>query len=427
MDFERGLSSLEDIFFKNVLLLDNLKFSAKIYLANFFNMLYSTMKNKFRIVLVSLLVSGTLFAVSRLYAQTDNNQIPNNINNSLQSAKPQHKGVKGDHAKLQSNNSIKDLVLIYDGSTHRSPWTKDRIKPYVYRANNGKFDWLFDGYLFLEIFDTKRNIAYDPGFKYNAAAKPDFQSILDTYFSRTTSFGALESVLDSLAKAGKIAQRKRKVVIGIVVPRKDFTEWGSVDNKKLDFNSMNDIATAVQWYIDASLKMWKKANYKHLELGGFYWVSEEAGTYADAIKMTGRYLDKLGYPFYWIPYYNAPGAAKWKENGFKYAYYQPNYFFSLKIPYERLADACSFARKNGLSMEMEFDDNIISDTTFRKRFDDYVKVFTEQHVWDSQVAYYEGGGAWEMMSRSKDAEIKKRFELFGDIIAKRQREADLNK
>jgi hypothetical protein len=56
-----------------------------------------------------------------------------------------------------------------------------------------------------------------------------------------------------------------------------------------------------------------------------------------------------------------------------------------------------------------------------------VKVFTEQHVWDLQVAYYEGGGAWEMMSRSKDAEIKKRFELFGDIIAKRQREADLNR
>lgn len=389
------------------------------------------MKKRFRILFGFLLLSSSLSAVCQLYAQTDNNQIQNNINNNLLPAKPQHKsakvGVNSDSANLQSNNKIKDLVLIYDGSTHRLPWTTDRIKPYIYRANNGKFDWLFDGYLFLEIFDTKRNIAYDPGFKYNAAARSDFQSILDTYFNPTTSFGALESVLDSLAKEGKIAQRKRKVVIGIVVPRKDFAEWGAVNNKTLDFKSMNDIATAVQWYIDESLKMWKKADYKHLELGGFYWVSEEAGIYQDAIKTTGRYLDKIGLPFYWIPYYNAPGAAKWKENGFTYAYYQPNYFFSLKIPYGRLADACSFARKNGLSMEMEFDDNIISDTAFRKRFDDYVKVFTEQHAWDSPVAYYEGGGAWEMMSRSKDAEIKKRFELFGDIIAKRQREADANK
>ena len=78
-------------------------------------------------------------------------------------------------------------------------------------------------------------------------------------------------------------------------------------------------------------------------------------------------------------------------------------------------------------MEMEFDETIISDTAFRKRFDDYIKVFTEQHVWNSPVAYYEGGGAWQMMSQSKDAEIKKRYEFFGDIIAKRQREADMNK
>lgn len=393
------------------------------------------MKKRFRIIFIFLFVSSNLFAVSQLYAQTDKSQIQNgyneNLNANLQSRKPLQDEVtvviNSEHANSQSNNKIKDLVLIYAGSTHRLPWTKGRIKPYVYRADNGKFDWLFDGFLFLEIFDTKRNIAYDPGFKYNAATKSDFQSVLDTYFNRKTSFGALESVLDSLAKEGQIAQRKRKVVIGIVVPRKDFTEWGTVDNKKLDFKSMNDIATAVRWYIDESLEMWKRAKYKHLELAGFYWVSEEAAIYKDAIKMTGRYLDKIGLPFYWIPYYNAPGAAKWKENGFKYAYYQPNYFFSLKVPYQRLADACNFAREHGLSMEMEFDDNIISDTAFRKRFDDYVKVFTEQNVWRSQVAYYEGGGAWLLMSQSKDAEIKKRYEFFGDIIAKRQREADMNK
>ena len=141
------------------------------------------MKKRFRIIFNFLLVPISLFAVSQLYAQTDKNEIQSgyneNMNNHLQLGKPQLEVVvNGDSANSQSNNKIKDLVLIYDGSTHRLPWTKDRIKPYIYRENNGKFDWLFDGYLFLEIFDTKRNIAYDPGFKYNAATKSDFQSTL---------------------------------------------------------------------------------------------------------------------------------------------------------------------------------------------------------------------------------------------------------
>jgi len=332
-----------------------------------------------------------------------------------------------DVNNMQSGNRIKDLVLIYDGGTHRLPWTKDRIKPYIYRENNGNFEWLFDGYLFLEIFDTKRNIAYDPGFKRDAATKDDFRSLLNTYFNKETSFGALESVLDSLEKKGHAAQRKRKVVISIPVPRKDFTEWGSVNGIKLDFKSTDDIFTAVQWYIDESLKMWKERNYKHLELEGFYWVSENDHFYGDAMRMTGKYLEKVGKPFYWIPHFNASGANVWKEYGFDYAYFQPNYFFSPTIPYSRLNESCGFAREHGLSMEMEFDSRMIADTTYRKRFDDYVKVFTEQNVWKYPVAYYEGGGAWGVMSKSNDPEIRKRYEQFGDIIARRQIEADKNK
>lgn len=325
--------------------------------------------------------------------------------------------------KEKSNSSISDLVLIYDGGKQRQPWTRERLIPYVYRDVNGQVDWLFDGFLFLEIFDTKRNIAFDPGFmNLSPATKDHFESLIDGYFSKRICFEALENLLDSLARKGYISPRKHKVIIGIPVPRKDFANWGVINGNKLDFKSSEDIVTAVKWYLDEALKRWKKRNYKYLELDGFYWVSESSNKYEEEIVAVSQYLEKIGQPFYWIPYYFATGASYWREYGFNYAYFQPNYFFKTQTPYSRLSDACKFARKNGLSMEMEFDNRLLKDTSYLKRYDDYVNVFTEEKVWEEvPIAYYEGGGTWFEMARSNNPEINKRYETLADIIAKRQK------
>ncbi|MDE5595604.1 MAG: DUF4855 domain-containing protein [Muribaculaceae bacterium] len=53
-----------------------------------------------------------------------------------------------------SINQIRDLALIYQGGSQRIPWTEDQIEPYVvHKFGNGKKDWLFDGFLFLEFAD----------------------------------------------------------------------------------------------------------------------------------------------------------------------------------------------------------------------------------------------------------------------------------
>ena len=50
-----------------------------------------------------------------------------------------------------SINQIRDLALIYQGGSQRIPWTEDQIEPYVvHKFANGKKNWLFDGFLFLE-------------------------------------------------------------------------------------------------------------------------------------------------------------------------------------------------------------------------------------------------------------------------------------
>jgi hypothetical protein len=313
-----------------------------------------------------------------------------NINLSCQNKEPI---IPDPHVNptYQSDNPVSDLVLIYDGGLHRQPWTIERMRPYIYRENSGKTEYLFDGFLFLEIFDNVKNIGYGPGYKTNSAPKADWQSLLDTYFSEQLSFGALETILSELAVKGEVPLRKRKVIISIPTPVNGFTGWGSIGGKALDFSRIDDQMTAVKWYIDEAVQRWIAKKYKHIELAGFYWVHENAGTYENAMKLTKVHVQSKGMKFYWIPYYGSTGGANWKALGIDYAYEQPNYFFNTARPYSRLKDACNFAAINSMAMEMEFDYRV-SQPEFKTRFYDYVKSFTENKIWELKaVAYYEGG------------------------------------
>lgn len=326
--------------------------------------------------------------------------------------------------KSTQPNPITDLVLIYDGGTHRQPWTAQRITPYLFRENGGITEWLFDGFLFLEIFDEVKNIEYYPGYGKNSSAKVDWLYLLNSYFSDKSSFGALEAVLSDMARKGVIPQRKRKVVIGIPTPALGFTKWGELFGRSLDFNKTDDQVAAAQWFIDESLSRWKKKGYKNIELTGFYWIDEDADKYELAIKYTQKYAGSRGMKFYWIPYWNAKGADGWKELGFDYAYLQPNYFFNKTIPISRLYESIAYAQRYDLNLEIEFD-NGISDPSFKARFNDYIKVFTEKKIWETlPVAYYEGGGAWYNMTISSDSALILMRKKIGDIIVSRQIKAN---
>ncbi|HEX3009355.1 MAG TPA: DUF4855 domain-containing protein [Bacteroidales bacterium] len=319
---------------------------------------------------------------------------------------------------------ITDLVLIYHGAAHRLDWTSNEMRPYIFTENKTGFHWLFDGFLFLEIFDRINKYEYDPGFGYQTAAREQWEWLLDRYFGDKKGPDALEAVLDSLSRCGKTPLRPRKVVISIPCPVQGFAGWGELDGRKIDFGKAEDQVRVACWFIDKAMEKWKTKNYKHIRLDGFYWVHEAAGKDYGIIPQVKAYLKKKNMKLYWVPYWNAERADQWSSLGFDFAYQQPNYFFSTDIPYQRLDDACVFGSKHGLGMEMEFDHDVAK-PEIRKRYYDYIKSFRENGVWDNRrVAYYEGGGAWLTMCRSQEPEMKQMVDSLTHILITRQEKAD---
>jgi hypothetical protein len=328
-------------------------------------------------------------------------------------------------------NPITDLMLIYDGGEGRKLWTADRFKPYVCREEGSKFEWLYDGFLFLDPL-AKSGRRLCPITNRKDATKGDWQDLLDHYFQDGQSISALNQLLEALAAEGHKPIRKRRVVIALPTPLTGSdpnrivisSDWGELNGKRLDFKQAEDRLKAAQWYVDEVMKRWEQRHYRHLELAGFYWLFERAWK-VHHTQQISQYIHSRGSRLYWIPSW-PQGRREWQQYGFDFVYQQPNYFFHRKPTlFSRLEEACLFAESCGTSMEMEFNLDLLAKPAFLSYFDEYLQAYEKHQVWDKRpVAYYEGAGAWFEMAKSEDPAVRSRFKALGDIVVKRQEQAD---
>jgi hypothetical protein len=320
--------------------------------------------------------------------------------------------------------TIRDMVLIYDGGAHRTiQWDKEHFAPYVSLENEeGTEDWLFDGFLFLEIHDGTRGFA--SYYKDLAARKVEWTNLVDNYFREGNAIMALNSQISEVQESSSASKfSKRKVVITVPEPIPNQTDWGDIEGKAMDFSKQEDRLEAVKWYIDYAINRFKEANPKNLELAGFYWVAEEATNSRELVNHVADYINEKGHRLYWIPYFNSDGFNEWEELGFDQAFYQPNYFFSEERPLSQIEKACEDAMKFGMSMEMEFDDRALAKNGWGYRMKDYIRIFDQYDVWDKmEVAYYQGGDAFYKLYHSSNPEDNELYLQLANIIAKRQKE-----
>jgi len=321
--------------------------------------------------------------------------------------------------------NIADLVLIYHGGAHRTmEWTKDQFTPYVVHQNQqGRKDWLFDGFLFTEFLDGKGHHFAHGNATTELARQKEWAWLMERQFEKEKGFSALDQCIKEQIKEMGNPPFKHKLVVVMPVPEKIQKDWGSL-SRPMDFSKRDDRIEACKWYIDRFLDRYQKEGYQYLKLEGFYWVSEKDSAYRDILVPVGDYIRSKNLKLYWIPYWTAFGFDNWKTDKFDFAYIQPNYFFKNEVNYERLDAVCAFAKGTNMGLEMEFDERALADAkdSKRERLINYIKAFEENDVFkEASVAWYQGGGTIYEFSRSKNPLDKEVMDRLANIIIKRKK------
>lgn len=366
-------------------------------------------RNTFFLVLMLVSLSAISCNKNYMYPDYDGNE-------KKDTTKPEPGGPGSNVTKT----TIRDLVLIYGGGADGpQAWTKEAFYPYVVYENNSAFDWMFDGFLFLELKDGKGH-AYTTGHSPEPALKLQWESLMDKYFRKDHSFDALDQCIsDVIVKTGAPA-RKRKVIVGVPEPMKGATQWGELDGKMLDFSKDADRITACKWFIDQVKEKFSAAGYTNIELEGFYWIAEEVENTAPIISSIGSHLEKAKNSFLWIPWWKSPGYDNYTPYGFSDVYLQPNYFFSNDVPYSRLQEACDEASKYKINLEVEFDERVLGGKG--QKLYDYLEVFQQNNVYETRkLAYYQSENTILKLYQSSNAADKELYQRFSEIVTKRQK------
>ena len=280
-------------------------------------------------------------------------------------------------SKPDGSRQFHDITLV--GYWHREPhvWDAARFAPHVsWKAPDGKEQWLFEGFLFLEGSDWMhgRTFVLGPG---KSAGKEEWQYQLDLWLGADGCVANLEKACASVASRIGKPSVKRGVIIGIPDAimfetfsdkKSSTTYWGSLEGRQMDFSTVEDRMEALRWYIDSARKMFKKLGCRYLELSGFYITSEEIYLPWDIdvnckyknwdviAPELASYCHSAGEGLYWIPYHMGPGYKYWKQIGIDQAWMQPNWYWDLRAgdrhPFPKTMAAI---KEHGMGMELEFE------------------------------------------------------------------------
>ncbi len=272
-----------------------------------------------------------------------------------------------------------NMTLCYGGNPERTPylWDKERWEKHVVYEdvnNPGQYFWLFDSFLALETKSGNYLYSISSDGSPSATKEHWFQQ-LNYWFDEVNGFQALDDCIEeNIAKAGPYPH-KRYVVFSLPDPiyfqnygnqSGGTTYWGSIYGNTMDFSTEDHRIMAYKWMINQVRARFAAKNYRHIELAGFYIISETfSKTYNsnykkfdEVIPPVAEYLKTYHEGLYWIPY--AYGESGHNETFVQWssiykltaAILQPNYYWDTS---KSLTTTCNYINNNNMGMEFEFE------------------------------------------------------------------------
>lgn len=318
----------------------------------------------------------------------------------------------------EATAGIRNLNLLYNGqyANGLGDWNKERIIPNISYVNKDgePVDWLFDGILYLGLTSPAGR-----DFGVGQTILEDWNWYLDKTFAAA---GDMQQLNEATVEVGaKLNQpdHKVKVVLMIPNPGEYINDFGDVDGDGIS-ESFNDSVVGkekalenrikvMQWWLDQVRQRWQEANYSNLELVGMYWLEEQispSDTGPDLLKAVSGKVHDMNLKFFWIPHSLAYKSFMWKDVGFDVVALQPNYFFGA-MDSDRLEDTANLAKQYGMSIEVEFDDRMLTDGVFRERYIEYLNSGVETGLMKNGFrAYYQGNNAVYNLGVSKDPSLR---------------------
>ena len=355
---------------------------------------------------------------------------------------------------------IADAAICYGGHSARTPylWTPERFeKTVLYTDRNGQEHWLFDNVIVMELWDDDYAVTYSIANdgRYSSR-KTHWQGQIDYWFDQQNGFAALELCIDDAAKRIGNPPTKRGIIFSLPDPvyfehytnamkgeNMNTVYWGEIDGVAMDFAKSEDRLKAYCWLIDAVRAKFAEAKYKHIELVGFYVLSEELSVPGSfryeykqhdiTIKSVADYCHSINEGFYWVPYAMAPGIERGKDFGFDLVVMQPNYYWTdAQWSWDQIEE---IIKKYDLGMELEFEgthgepltssilsklangeDNPYSERN-KARFLEYLDNAKARGIYGTRpVVLYTGSNALYEIAVSEDAADQEVYHRLGEFI-----------
>lgn len=345
-----------------------------------------------------------------------------------------------------------DIALIWIGDRHRPDWTKELFTPYiVHTYEDGHKSWFFDGFLFLDssYLEKDGSVRYTFGeADFTPSKKEHWELLLQRQMGLETGLGvkALDERIGELkAEMGELTYKHKIVMMTPIPNAKSARNWGSINNRELNFEDVNDRVAAISWYVDLMIEKFKEANFQNVELSGIYWLRESVEGYAQEDVMAtlaNQYIHSRNLMSYWIPYFTASNIDNSKKLGFDWTYIQPNYVFNMDTPDSQLDQAIENAWSYDIGLEMEFEGKCINgydgitDTrelvqqwnssmydvnpTLYARFKRYIDMFESESCFDAMpLSYYNGYQAIFDFQNSPNPKDRQLLDRLASILEKR--------
>lgn len=313
---------------------------------------------------------------------------------------------------LYSSQKFKNICLIYNGSTFRRQWNVNDFIPYlVYEDGEKNYIPLFDTFLLIEYRTSDGKFFWGGQDKENTVNIKDWEWLSNVWES---CMKHLNEAVKKLHQKG-ILKNSIGIIITIPEPNVKIQDFGSIpdDGIKLNFNKEIDRMLAVRWYVEKIVAHFSSSHYSYLNLLGFYWLGESIPQEMEnTVKETAKLIHQENLLFFWIPYFTANNVWAWRDLGFDYVFYQPNYFFSGEGGIERLGLTAYRVEKFNCGVEIELDDQVMVSENHRVRFLQYLQSAV-YFGWDKKpMAWYQSNDTILKLYRSDNEKHKN---LYRDI------------